>query len=369
MDFSVTLHKDLNKEISSMKHRNLTIFIMAVAMAIVTASAVLMACSNNSNEFVFQTPQEAVKACHKELSNIRPMKKASMKELSIVTARWITLQDSTFAIMMRDSTIDSNSDVAADFFATSDSIRNEIARLALSEDRSLSDVVYYKVHTARNREKIQESKDYENAVAFYNDLDRVPTYKTVGESVKNYEALLQKNNGFNKEEELLQFIKEEDKCFRSIMEHLYEVKQADLEHIADRTAMIFQKLYERSQVSPENPVSARLVMYISMRFNRRILQNAEAVVRDIKKEKELSEQQAANYRWMILQPFMTIDTYSMASITDSQEKKLKDIAEQLPRLLAYIDGKDFDKSEKSETEKLPGILTRYFLKSYLRQVL
>ena len=352
-----------------MKHRNLTTFIMAVTMTVITASTILTACSSNSKEFVFQTPQEAVNACHKELSNIRPLKKATMKQLSDITARWITLQDSTFSIMMRDSTIDSSSDVAADFFATSDSIRNEIARLALSEDRSLSDVVYYKIHTARNREKIQESKDYENAVAFYNDLDKVPTYKTVGESVKKYEALLQKNNGFKKEGELLQFIKEEDKCFRSIMEHLYEVKQADLEHITDRTAIIFQKLYERSQVNPENPVSARLVMYISMRFNRRILQNAEAVVRDIKNGKELSEQQTANYRWMILQPFMTIDTYSMASITGEQEKAMKEIAEQLPRLLAYIDGKDFDKSNKSETEKLPGILTRYFLKSYLHQVL
>lgn len=352
-----------------MKHSNPTILIMAAAMTVITASTVLTACSSNSEEFVFQTPQEAINACRNELSNIRPLKKATMKDLSDITGRWITLQDSTFAIMMRDSTIDSNSDIAADFFATSDSIRNEIARLALAEDRSLSDVVYYKVHTARNRENIQESEDYENAVAFYNGLDKVETYKTVGESVKKYETLLQNNNAFKKEGELLQFIKEEDRCFRSIMEHLYDVKQADLEHITDRTAMIFQKLYERSQMSPENPVSARLVIYISMRFNRRILQNAEAVVRDINNNKELSEQQAANYRWMILQPFMTIDTYSMASITGEQERKMKEIAEQLPRLLAYIDGKDFDKSEKSETEKLPGILTRYFLKSYLHQVL
>ena len=352
-----------------MKHRNLTIFLMATAMTILTATAVLTSCSKSNDEFSFKTAQEAVNACHKELSVIRPMQKANIKDLTEIAVKWLTLQDSTFAVMMRDSTIDSHSDVAADFFATSDSIRSEITRLAMSENHSLSDVVYYKVHTAKDREKIQSSKDYKNAVAFYNGLDEHPTYKNITESVKKYEALLAKNNSFKKENQLLQFIGEEDRCFRSIMKHLNEVKQEDLEHITDRTAMIFQKLYESTQVEPENPVSARLVMYISMRFNRRIIQNAEAVVRDIESKKELSEQQAANYRWMLLQPYMTIDTYSMASITKEQEKKLQEIAENLPRLLAYIDGKDFDKSDKAETEKLPCILTRYFLKSYLHQVL
>ena len=345
-----------------MKHSNPTILIMAAAMTVITASTVLTACSSNSEEFVFQTPQEAINACRKELSNIRPLKKATMKELSDITGRWITLQDSTFAIMMRDSTIDSNSDIAADFFATSDSIRNEIARLALAEDRSLSDVVYYKVHTARNRENIQESKDYKNAVAFYDDLDKAATYKTAEESVKNYEALLQKNNAFKKEGELLKFIGEEDRCFRSLMEHLHDVKQEDLETLASRTALIFQKLYESTQVNPENPVSSRLIMYISMRFNRRIIQNAEAVVRDCQSGKELTEQQTSNYRWMLLQPYLSIDAYSMASITEEQAESLQKMAEELPRTLAYIDGKDFDKSDKSETENLPDILTRYFLK-------
>ena len=72
---------------------------------------------------------------------------------------------------------------------------------------------------------------------------------------------------------------------------------------------------------------------------------------------------------MLLQPYLSIDAYSMASITEEQAESLQKMAEELPRTLAYIEGKDFDKSEKSETENLPDILTRYFLKSYLRQAL
>ena len=351
-----------------MKHKNLTPVIMAIAMIIVTAAS-FTACNKDDKKFSFETTQQAVNACHKELAAIRPLKKATIEELSVLADRWIALQDTTFAVMVRDSTIDSSSDIAADFFAVSDSIRSEIIRLALDEPRTMKDVIYFKVHTARNRDNIQKSKDYKNAVAFYNNLDKAPTYNTVEESVKHYESLLQKSGAFKKEGELLKFISEEDRCFRSLMVHLNDVKQEELETLASRTAMIFEKLYESTQVEPENPVSSRLVMYISMRFNRRIIQNAEAVVRDCQSGKELTEQQASNYRWMLLQPYLSIDTYSMASITEEQAKSLQKMAEQLPRTLAYIDGKDFDKSDKSETENLPDILTRYFLKSYLRQAL
>ena len=133
--------------------------------------------------------------------------------------------------------------------------------------------------------------------------------------------------------------------FRSIMEHLHELQQKDLEEISSKTALIFQKLYENTQASPENAVNSRVTLYLSMRFNRRIIQNAEAVIRDIAKGYKLSEIQTANYRWMLLQPFMTIDMYSMAAITPEQEKSLTEISKNLSKYLAYIDGKDFNKSD------------------------
>lgn len=351
-----------------MEHKNLTSVIMAIVMIIVTAAG-LTACSKEFKDFSFETTQQAVNACHKELAAIRPLKKATIEELSVIADRWIALQDTTFSVMVRDSTIDSSSEIAVDFFAVSDSIRSEIMRLALDEPRTMKDVIYFKVHTARNRDNVQSSKDYKSAVAFYNDLDGAATYKNAEESVKNYKTLLQKNTSFKKEGELLKFISEEDRCFRSLMEHLHNVKQEDLETLASQTAQIFQKLYKSTQVNPDNPVSSRLITYISMRFNRRIIQNAEAVMRDCKSGKVLTEQQATNYRWMLLQPYLSIDAYSMASVTDEQAESLQKMAEELPRTLAYIDGKDFDKSDKSETENLPDILTRYFLKSYLRQAL
>ena len=170
-----------------MKHKNLTTVIATIIMVFVIAVS-NTACSNNDKKFSFETTQEAVNACHKELAGIRSMKKASIEELSKIADRWIALQDSTFSVMLRDSTITSSSDVATDFFAVSDSIRTEIIRLAMNEPRTMKDVIYLKVHTARNRDNILESEDYKNAKAFYKNLDKNPTYKTVEESVKKYES-------------------------------------------------------------------------------------------------------------------------------------------------------------------------------------
>ena len=111
------------------------------------------------------------------------------------------------------------------------------------------------------------------------------------------------------------------------------------------------------------------MMYLSMRFNRRIVQNAMAVQRDIEKGVRLTDKQTANYRWMIIQPFLSIDNYAMATITEEQEECLNGIAEKLPRTLSSLDGKDYDKSSKEETEKLTSVLTEYFIRAYIKQSL
>ena len=129
-------------------------------------------------------------------------------------------------------------------------------------------------------------------------------------------------------------------------------------------------------------------------FNRRILQSAETCRNDIKAQKPLDNKQSANYRWLLIQPFLAMDNYATAMLTPQQEQTLTHLAEELPMLLAYVDGKaavkreenqarlgspereqarpkvkDYAHSPKSETEKLSSVLSEYFLKCYLKSVL
>ena len=101
----------------------------------------------------------------------------------------------------------------------------------------------------------------------------------------------------------------------------------------------------------------------------KMIDNAETCRNDIKASKPLTQQDSNNYRWLLLQPYLTIDNYATSVLSGKQLATLTKIADELPELLAYVDGKDYEHSPKEETEKLANVLSEYFLKSYLTSVL
>ena len=338
-------------------------------MGIVALAMLQTACGSKEKTFVFHTPQEALTACHKELSKVKELQNADMDKLTDITNTWLVLEDSTISLFMRDSTITPDTEIAVDYFAVTDSFRTEITRLALAQKRTLSEIVRFKVETSNDRKKIVQSENYKTASEFYKKMDAITPYPDLGSTLSEYEKLLTGTNPFQKEGELHEFIQKEDRCFRSLLVFLKETPQDRLQEITNKTSALFDNLYKNTAADLDNEVNERVMLYLTMRFNRRILQNAEVCRKDIKANVKLNEQQANNYLWMIIQPFMTIDNYAMASLTDDQVKMMTELAEELPRLLSYVDGKDYDRTPKEETEKLEGVLSEYFLKSYLKSIL
>ena len=267
----VVLHPEINNEIKMrMKQRilhNAKGYVLG-GLAIVTAT--LMSCSNKENRYVFNNAQDAVTTCHQELAMLRPMASANIDELAGLTANWIELQDSTMNVMMRDSTLRNDAVLTTDYFATADSIRAEIMRLALSEKRTMAEVVNLKINVSRKQGDLMQSGQMSEAKKFYLD------------------------------------------------------------------------------------------------FNKRIIQSAVDVRSQMaKRNGELTDQQRSNYRWLLIQPFLVMDNYATAALTPQQEKLLVELAEQLPELLAALDGH----TDQGDAEKLTGVLSEYFLKSYLKSVL
>ena len=274
MGFVVVLQPENNNEIETgMKQRILHNTRHLIIISSVVMAAAFMGCSHNKHPFVFHTPQEAVVACHEELAKVKQMNSATIDELAQVINTWTELQDSTMSLMMRDSTMTVHNDLANDFFAVADSFRMEITDLALTQKRSMGDVMKLKVATSSNRKAALASEEFKSVRQYYMD------------------------------------------------------------------------------------------------FNRRIIQSAESCRNDINAKKPLTAKQGANYRWLLIQPFLALDNYATAALTEQQIETLNQLAEELPRLLAYVDGKDYDRSPKEETEKLSTVLSEYFLKSYLKSIL
>ena len=338
-----------------------------VGMTVITTA--FIACGNKDRVFSVQTTKEALTVCYTELSNIRMMKNTSLSETAAAINTWLQLQDSTMACMMRDSTRDRAKEYTADFFAVSDSFRTELTRLAHSEKRSLKDVVLLKLNTSERRTETVKSEDYKQACKFYEGLEKEQTYGDLETTLSEYKKLLTATKTFKKEGELLTFIREEDRCFRSLLVFLKDTPQERLQDITDMTAELFDNLYRNTVADLDNEVNSRVYLYLTMRFNRRILQNAEVCRKDIKAKKPLNEQQKNDYRWMIIQPFISIDSYAMATLTDKQAKMLTSMADELPRMLTFLDGIDDGKTDAEDKEKMTNVLCSYFLNAYLNSIL
>lgn len=346
--------------------KRLSVLSVWATVALMTVMLQMSCSKSEEKHFVFHSSEEAVATCHQTLAEFRDIKDADIEKLTGVIATWMELQDSVYNYMANDSTIQMNSHLMTDYYTVADSIRVEIHRLAQARSRSLRDVTYLMINTSHDRKNTRKSPNYKTACKLFVEMDKDVPFPDANSTVFAYNTLLDSTASFSKEGEVLDFMKAEDKCFRSLMNHLTEVNQNILASITTKTAHLFDDLYKRVSVDGEDPVSERVMLYLTMRFNRRILQNAEACRRDIKAKKVLDAQQTDNYRWMLIQPFISIDNYSMAALTEEQEKQLLELADELPSLIAYLDDTP---NKPDDLKKMTDILSDFFLSSYLKSTL
>lgn len=333
-----------------------------ISSTIVLAACLFCSCTSHPS---FKNSTEAIEACKAKLTELQSYKDADIEKVADLTSQWQELQDSSYSVFSKDSTINLKSPIAMAYFVISDSMRTELTRLAFSQQRSLQDVMYLKLNTASDREKIQKSDTYKKASEFYEKLDKEKTIKGLERILGDYNKLLNKTRTFEKEAQLLSFIQREDRCFRSLMEHLSNVPMRDMQRLTQETSGLFNRLYD-SVGKKSDEINDRTMLYLTMRFNRRIMQNAIACREDILNNNYLNNEQRVSYRWMLIQPYVSMDEYSTSVLTKKQREELMILSKELPVLLNRLDNQ---KKTKKEEDKLVNTLADYFLKSYISSTL
>lgn len=327
-----------------------------------TMMVILVSCERHPS---FSSSEEALQGCKQQLELLKQKQDASIEDLSSLTSTWLEVRDSAYSSFGRDSSLNLKSPMAVAYFMVSDSIRAEITRLAFVKPRSLREVMYFKLNTAMQRKVLEKNAIFKDAVKYYEKLDTYPLYPSLNTMLAAYGKLLSSATSFKQGDELMNFIALEDKCFRSLMKYLAQVDTGTLQKLTMGTTRVFDGLYS-SVGAQADDVNDRTMLYLSMRFNRRIIQNALACKEDILSRRRLGNTQQANYRWMLIQPFMAIDDYSAAVLTEEQREQLLALSDDLPGLLERLDArKHFRDKENNLTE----VLSEYFLKSYLSSIL
>lgn len=136
-------------------------------------------------------------------------------------------------------------------------------------------------------------------------------------------------------DDFFRFIKLEDLFFRGFLQHLSEYGTTPLTDITANTEDVCKQIFEAA--SSEKFNSQDVVIYMAVRTNHRMILNAQTCIDDIKAGKIKNQEQLAAYQWMIIQPFLTIDGFSVALLSDRQKYELEKIANDFSNILYQLE--------------------------------
>jgi hypothetical protein len=304
-------------------------------------AALLFTSCTAEDRVSFESAQQALTAYHKFLDEVQGDEVKSGDELANLCKTWHARRDSVIVAIDRDHSIDYEVTME-DFFAVNDSIgvvlSDKVSKVPvtfvdmLNIRKALSDVVISE----------KERPIIDKYAQFFASLDN-DAVRMIGKSaiIRNYEALLSNSErkGFSGKADILAYVKAEDRMFRTFLLHLSMMHDTSVTGIQAKTADICKAIYDRAASSdqPGDSLSrTETVILLTMRSNRRLLQNAETCATDINKHKISDANQSVAYLWMLVQPFFAIDDFSMALLSPKESNSLSKLADELPDLTGKL---------------------------------
>lgn len=106
----------------------------------------------------------------------------------------------------------------------------------------------------------------------------------------------------------------------------------------------------------ERPVLTikEVVILLTMRNNRRLIQNALQCVNDVNAHKVKGKDQSAAYMWMLLQPWVSFDGCAYSLMSDAQMNWMNTLATETPKSITKLGKVNFP----IDTEELPSLLIK-----------
>jgi len=339
-----------------------TLYALIVAMLLVLISSIIIGIKSccGSGMYEFRTSNEAIDFYRDYLATLRRTPKMNVEMFSSEVNRWHETRDTVSAFLAKDTTITKDSQLRASFYDINDSVRYEFVRLAETWKCSFNDLIVIKEGTTPFRDDSEIIEASQKASIFFQRLDTVKIAATTKEeAIYKYRLVLSEaeKNGIRTSGDLMRFIILEDVCFRSFLDHLYELDGDNISDITESTERICRQIFLDARDGKLD--KKEVLTYMSMRTVRRLLQNSTVCVKDISRKKMRSEVQANAYLWMIIQPFMSIDQLAIAMITPEGRKQLEYIADQLPKSTAFA--KAFNIDQKSLSYLLPQQLLKMYI--------
>ena len=311
----------------------------------------------------FQSREDALKVYHDFLVTVRKTDRTNTAGFGMMLREWKELNDTVYRYLAKDSVFTKYHNEAGDYYIIHDSIRTEMLRLTETWRYGYGDVLLLKEQTCSYKEDKELLEAVHDAEPFYTELDRISISICDKTSIlKRYRYFLAdvKAKGINSKDELLEFIRQEDFLFRTFLAHLYEMDKEPLADITRDTEEICKSIFLAARDG--NIPAKDVVVYMSMRTVRRLLQNSVECVNNINSLEMKTKTQGSAYVWMIIQPFISIDQFSLATMTQQERSNFKYIISELPKSKRFA--QIFDIKQRELNYLLPQQLLKIYVLSF-----
>lgn len=333
-------------------HKSLIFHLLFLCTLFISSS-----CSTGT-QYDFESSDDALRKYNSFFHSIQEQQVVNSEQMAAYINQWQELSDTVLHYIEKDPAFTAHAGLSMVFAENTDSIRTALLRLA--DKCTLSDVAYVKLHTSKYAEESGLDSLKQAAGNFYSSLDKNPIYnKDVHEILADYSKYLSEVNrmGIHSKKEFLNYITNEDRHFRSFLAHLGKCSSMNMTGITNLTTDICTNVYSNAS---KNIISAdEALVYMSMRTNRRLILNAKICHEVLKRGKIKDALQANAYLWMMLQPYLSMDSFGVAMLTPEQSQAMTDIAKDFQTIVSRLDSKHL--LDKELSDKLPTQLMRLYI--------
>lgn len=318
----------------------------------------LSACDEKAS-YRFNSSTDAIESYKKYHYSLKAITKVDAESLANEITQWQVLHDTIFSYITKDPYYKAHASLSLDFDCVSDSIRNEFMRLSCNY--TMKDVAVVKLMTSPFTNLQELTATMNEAKKFFSSLDKNPPYQNdnIAKQLQAYQEFLQSydSKAENTMDNVKMFIAEEDRHFRSFLFNIGQYADMGLGEITLLTEKVCGNIYKNAYNGklPQEEV----LVYMSMRTARRLLMNAESCHQLLKEGKVQNPQQADAFLWMVIQPYLSMDAFTVAMLTEEQKSLMLRIANDYSGIVSVLKTKKLVDEEVSK--RFPEQLIRLYI--------
>lgn len=286
--------------------------------------------------------------------SLRNLEDLSVKDMGIVVKRFWYLENDFWAHTMADTLVSDSMMLQnlAQYAFYRAAFSGQLARLTDNRLRSYRDVVDLQ-HTV-----VCKGASLPQEVAmFFDSMDSCKVKELDVKEIMEYCSsclAVWERAEMHVDDDVFQFLREEDYLFRLFLTHLYDYPVAFLHEVISKTDLIMGKMCRSAEDGRIDTGLFRL--YMGIRINRRMLQNALRCIDAIERDEIRSAEQEIMTMAMLVSPFMN---WQNGCCTHQQMNELYRLAGKMEKLMPVFQGRY--KQNIFSLDSLPNMIIKRYL--------